>query len=292
MRYDRLISLGTYCETAAQIHRYTGVESAYLFDWIETHWDGLIHCFETGFANFFELENLRPLSNNKGVMDLATKFLTVHHFGVKGDRTIRPGTIERDYKRVKATLRFLIAKFNEMLDEEYVLLIRVGHTSEEKLWRLWRAMERAHPNGRFDLLILNRDERQKPIDHPRIKFDIVSAAPPGPDFWLGDNQSWDRVLAHHAPENRRLVAEPSRVDTGKAWVARYGTCLKKHPRYASTLSGEEKMHVSGGAVLKAQSIAAEAAHYRLIGATLDGHSIEDGWFAYPGHWAPVSVGHE
>jgi hypothetical protein len=207
MPYDRLVALGTHCEPAAQIRRYTGKDAAGLFDWIETNWDGLINCIETDFANFFKLENLRACRNDNGVTDLGTNFVAMHLYGEKGNRKILPGMIERDYRRVSTSLKFMIRSFNEMLDEENVLLVRLGHAPTDTILRLWTALERAHPAGRFDLLIVNKGEFQTKVDHPRIRVDVVAPPAPGPNAWLGDDASWEAVLARQAPDNK--VAAPA-----------------------------------------------------------------------------------
>jgi hypothetical protein len=203
MPYDRLVAFGGHCEPASQIRRYTGKDATGLFDWIETNWDGMIDCIETDFAHFFKLENLRACRNDNGVTDLRTNFVAMHLFGETGNRKILPGMIERDYRRISTSLKFMIRRFNEMLDEEHVLLVRIGHAPAETILRLWNALERAHPAGKFELLIVNKlGEPQTTIEHPRIRVDVVAKPAPGPNAWLGDNASWDAVFARQAPDNK------------------------------------------------------------------------------------------
>ena len=201
LAYDRLVSMGTYCETAAQIRRYSGIDTPSLFDWTLSGWEGLTKCIENDFSEFFKLPNLRTISDDYVVLDTATRFEFRHLYGVMGNRKIQPGMIERDYRKHELALRFMIRNLNRSLDEEKVLLVRQGNPKPEQVLKLWSALERAHPAGWFDLLIVNTAKIVTEIDHPRIRVGLVQPPPKGPNAWLGDDITWSRVLEEHAPLN-------------------------------------------------------------------------------------------
>ena len=216
LAYERLVSLGNVCQTAAQIRRYTGVDMPGLFDWIQSDWKGLTKCIKNDFSEFFKLHNLKAIQNDETVLDTATGFEFSHLYGVPGSRKIQLGMIERDYHEHELALRFLIRDLNHCLDEERVLLVRQGNPKPEQVLELWNALERAHPAGSFDLLIVNTTRIVTTVDHPRIRVGLIQPPPKGPNEWVGDDVAWNKVLTEHAPLNRRglchiALSGPQRV---------------------------------------------------------------------------------
>ena len=194
------ISLGTQCETAFQIKRYTRNNEAYFFDWLITRKDS----YKSLFLNnneIFKSNNWEISKDCLKVEDLSTKLLFQHEFKVINNTSnhIDPGSIENHLPSASAKFIYLKNKtLNAIKNTDNVYLVRKENFDNIEL--AWNRIRHIHelfsPLNKNINIILTSNRIKEEVMKGRfliVKNKISSS-------WEGSNESWNRVfklaLAH------------------------------------------------------------------------------------------------
>lgn len=191
-RFDRIVSLGSWCQAAYQIRRVTGQSLPLFFDWIGSPFPALIRLLEDGPGGMFELENLEVV--NGEVVDRATGFSFDHVFGRQPEGNLTMEDLRRNYAAGRASVLMLLRMFDEIVGDgsERVLLVRHEGLWAEHATQLWNALRQRYPEGDFELLVIGGADYTMQPENPHIH--ARSVRQPEPMVWTGDDAAWDQVL--------------------------------------------------------------------------------------------------
>ena len=195
--YSRLISLGRGCDCAHQIRRFTGIETAFYFDWLVTPHSGLVKVLRLRFDGCFAKENLVVVEEGTTVCDSLTGVQYHHNFSRSADKkTIDPLAIEREYSRESAKMSFLARRWFEAIQKETILFVRRDTPSVQQALELYQVLAEQMPDRATSLLFVVPPEHELTIDHPGI---FVEACPKPADeaAWYGDDVAWNGVLGNY-----------------------------------------------------------------------------------------------
>jgi Putative papain-like cysteine peptidase (DUF1796) len=194
----RIISLGRHCQTAYQIRRFTGDDTAFYFDWVRTPHRGLATILRDGFAGCFLRENLEITQDRTCVMDKANGILFRHMFSkLPGTAIVDPNSLDREFEIRKQKIDFLIKRWRETMQMEEILFVRQDTPDLSEATELYDVLLRQIPRHRFELLLVIPPEHEWSAEHPRIHVERGGDLPSGPSDWKGENTVWDRILAKY-----------------------------------------------------------------------------------------------
>lgn len=207
MKFDSVISIGGSCEVAQQIRTFRSIDTAGLFDWWITPFDGLIEVVENNFEGLVDEQDISVLGNRSVV---SKQFGIVYHHDfrrdaqgniVKEDISDRLVTLQQKYNALRN--RF-IASFS---DNKNVLLVRAWldrlhekrHVAPSGLLeydfpRMTATFRERFPRANVTMLYVNYA-----ISHPMadgVIFDNVEDHGDITD-WRGSTIGWQKLLARH-----------------------------------------------------------------------------------------------
>jgi hypothetical protein len=207
----RYVSLGGDCQPAHQIRRHAGQPDLMdVFDWLESSIDSVSHLIGTGFADFFQPENLtfEPFGEDLHVTDTKNSVASFHHF-----RSQDPEHVEQTC----LMFRMLGRRFMELLKSDApVIFVRRwipldGPDGASKTKRLYDKLAVRKPN----IVMLHMQEND-PLP-PTTEGGFISVFNPSTAHsprWEGYNAIYQRNLiraarlhgARHATETTRATA--------------------------------------------------------------------------------------
>ena len=209
-RYNRMISVGKYCQPAWQIRRFTGVQTPSYFDWTEAPHEGLVRILQHRFQGVFLKDRLSITPDEKSVRDLDTDILYHHHFSYGQTKTLlTPSMIETGYERQKAALGLMHRFWTHGIENYRTLFVRQDWCSREQAMELYSALQ--SQAGRFGcgLLVLCSPEFVLEIEHPHIHVEIGPPDPTTPDEWRGDDSAWNQILSKYWLSSNEAMPELS-----------------------------------------------------------------------------------
>ncbi len=106
--FEKFISLGWYCGTAAAMSKL-GIRSfSGPFDWYQSDFSGVLNCLDNDFDDFLEKKNLVQLDIEGQFKDLKHGFLYIHELKSK---------LENDYEEIYCKYMRRICLFREQIKE-------------------------------------------------------------------------------------------------------------------------------------------------------------------------------
>jgi len=211
-RYSRFVSLGRTCECAHQIRRFTGIESAFYFDWLGTPHEGLVRALRSRFSGCFLKENLAISDGGVTVRDSRTQISYRHNFSkLAGTLIIDPQAIDREYQEQQEKMDFLARRWFETLEKEAILFIRHDTPSVQQALELYDVLAEQVPSRDVSLLIIAPHGHELGMKHPRIFIETCDIST-GPGAWRGDDTVWNNILCKYWHEDGATRQQPSSTD--------------------------------------------------------------------------------
>jgi hypothetical protein len=201
----RFVSLGGDCQPAYQIRRHAGEpDLMHVFDWLECSVDAVGHLIGSGFADFFQPENLTfaPFGEDLHVTDTKYGVASFHHF-----RSQDPEHVEQTC----LMFRMLGRRFMELLKSDApVVFVRRwipldGPNGARKTKRLYDSLAAIKPNA---VMLHMQEHDPRP---PYTEGGFISVFNPSTAHsprWEGYNAIYERNLVRAARlhESRQATA--------------------------------------------------------------------------------------
>ncbi|MEI6372420.1 MAG: DUF1796 family putative cysteine peptidase [Actinomycetes bacterium] len=190
-RFDRVVGLGYSCQTAHQIRRITGDETAYPLDWVVTYNTGLLTCIANDFDGFFDVEQLHRPTDGASVTHAVTDMEFPHEFSADADVVAEHANHAGRYAAVGR-------RWVDLMDgTDSLLFVREDRSTEDipraaEALRVALAARLTHQ--RFHLLYLTN----RPADAADWGLDGITngyLSQLDPYEWQGDDRQWTRLLA-------------------------------------------------------------------------------------------------
>jgi hypothetical protein len=212
-RYDRFISLGRHCQTAYQIRRYTGDETAFYFDWVGTPHRGLIQVLGNEFQESFQRDNLMLTEDGTNVIDQSDGLCYRHSFSkIAGQRNINPDAIAREFDEEQRKYNFLISRWRSTISTQSVVFVRQDTPSVAEAIELYDVLVGQAGANPVGLLFVIPPEHELFVEHHGIYVEQGGTLPSGPDDWKGVELAWEEILSKYWSCERpfRPVQKPPR----------------------------------------------------------------------------------
>jgi Putative papain-like cysteine peptidase (DUF1796) len=204
-RYDRLVSLGRYCQTAYQIRRFTGDPIASYFDWIGTPHDGLVQTLQGEFRECFLLDNLSVTNDGLGVVDRRTGLDFRHAFSVpRYSSRVDLKTFANEYETARKKETFLRLRWKKTIRHQHALYIRQDTPSREEILELYDVLANQARLNRIGLLVVAPPGYKLSINHSNVCIESGVDLPTSPLDWRGNDYAWDRILSKYWTGYRTL----------------------------------------------------------------------------------------
>ena len=187
----RFVSLGSDCQTAAQINGLRNLPARHFFETVGCPIAKTFELLECDFRDLLLPENLLPVYHDEvlnRVIDLRYHLHFVHDF-----QELSPSEIKAVRDRYELRARW----FRELLepDEEPVYFVRRWHPmdgpeDESLAARLYEFLRSSRRDIRF--LYLHNDPSRP--ERASGAYRSAYLAPPANPSWTGNNQAWRRAL--------------------------------------------------------------------------------------------------
>ena len=177
--YDNIVSLGGNCEVAQHWRRWSGVDTAYPFDWLITPFHSVEKLFKGRFAGMASFENMLVINAGRTVM--CRHYGVGHHF--LGSRLLS--------KIGESKRTLFIRSWRDDLDPG-----EVNGTAPDGLVRYdfaepVFAIEQCVKHDRFDILFVNHGIQKDA--HPRFLFHNIVNYNDAVD-WSGSIKGWNEMF--------------------------------------------------------------------------------------------------
>ncbi|MFI6638655.1 papain-like cysteine peptidase [Streptomyces sp. NPDC050504] len=194
--YDTCVGLGYHCESTYQIRRFTGIERAAFFDWLDLELPSVVTALTTGFQGVLRPGLSVPDSDGACVHDKGSGIRFFHDFHAPEGQPLTTALIDEQLPAVRAKFAYLADRWRTTASSTarvlYVHHDAFDEASAADVRRLHATLAAQHAEHRFGLLWLRRtppsDAHGLP---PGVSWDTV---PLVEGRWEGDDASWDRVL--------------------------------------------------------------------------------------------------
>lgn len=227
MTYERVVSLGSFCQTRHQIHRHLTELSraiyvpalpfdkdlvhdmwggSQLFDWtIICDYPTFIQCIENKLERLFERKELSIVHSN--VRNTKYRVVFDHLFARELGRG---GSIDPRYETLIPKFNYLKKKFFDLSQYTTLYVLTIGRAGfdcglnsqnySSVLKNLQESLREFRGNSSFSLLVCDLGntfncEKKDAELLPRIFYSKV--APHPKNDWAGDRESWKRVLSQY-----------------------------------------------------------------------------------------------
>jgi UDP:flavonoid glycosyltransferase YjiC (YdhE family) len=214
----RIIPLGRHCQTAYQIRRFTGDDTAFYFDWLRTPHHGLVTILKDNFRGSFLRKNLQITEDGTCVMDKANGVLFRHLFSkLSGTDIVDPDAIDREFEVHRQKIDFLIGRWQKAMQTEEILFVRQDAPDESEAAELFDVLLSQGLRHPFDLLFVVPPGHELTAKHPRIHVERGGPLPSGPSDWKGEKTVWDRVLAKYCDTSQITQSNGINRRIGQSW---------------------------------------------------------------------------
>jgi hypothetical protein len=213
-RYERIISLGRHCQTAYQIRRFTGDETAFYFDWVGTPHRGLIQVLGKEFKGSFQRENLLLTEDDTNVVDQSNGLRYRHSFSkIPGQKRIDPNSIAQEFDEEQRKYDFLICRWRSTINTQSVIFVRQDTPSVDEAIELYNVLARQTGSNRIGLLFVIPPKHELFVEHPSIYVERGGMLPSSQADWKGIDWVWEEILSKYWRGERpiRAVQKPSTV---------------------------------------------------------------------------------
>ena len=197
-RYDKLVSIGRYCQTAYQLRRFTNNTTASFFDWLGTPHDGLIRVLQRDFLDCFLLENLVLSEDGLGVVDQTNGIDFRHTFSnPRYSHSIDLKIFALNYEVARQKADFLRLRWRKTIRRESTLYVRQDSPSPTQIRELYDALAMQASPNRIGLLIVTPSSHPPAISLPDVYIESGPDLPTSPVDWKGTDEAWDRILTKY-----------------------------------------------------------------------------------------------
>lgn len=192
-KYDHVVSLGGYCQTAYQLRRGGLRNESYPFDWLVCEDHAMFcECIKSDFSGWMNRENIEEIPprapGHRTVIDRRYGFVHQHVFP-------QDKSIEEAYPEVMETYDRRIKRFLELKGKN-VLFVRTRMTVQESE-ELFNIIQNMYGDG-ADLLVVNHTyehEMKKELLNPRLTiYTVYDEDRHTGQRWKGYNKHWNRIL--------------------------------------------------------------------------------------------------
>lgn len=195
--YDTCVGLGYHCESTYQIRRFTGIERAAFFDWLDLELSSVVTALTTDFRDVLRPGLSVPASDGACALDEGSGIRFFHDFRAPAGQPLTTALIDEQLPAVRAKYTHLADRWRTMASSSarvlYVHHDAFDEATAADVHRLHAVLAAQHGGHRFGLLWLRRTP---PADAdglpPGVGWDTV---PLVEGRWQGDDASWDRALA-------------------------------------------------------------------------------------------------
>ena len=191
-------SVGEFCATAHQIRRVTGVEDAFLFDWLITHGNNVRFLTEPD-DGLLVSGQWTIVDDGLRVMDLGTGWLYQHEFETDDAHRVDPARVEAHLPVAREKFSYLKRKLLGALRAcESGVLIRgeMGLAAADvpaRLSDLRTIFAPINPALKYIIASPNIQQEVYGQDHLLLHLDLPDPSL-GAHRWMGDNASWSRLF--------------------------------------------------------------------------------------------------
>jgi hypothetical protein len=218
--FDHIVSLGSYCQTAYQIRRRFGIDTAHVFDWWVTPTVSLIDLFESNFSHLFVAENMKIVHEDAGDAVMCAHYGLMHYHDfdeAKIDGRPAPFLVRAALPGNHSKFAYLLRRFYALKGK--VLFIRCGDGYVEhyrhncdfdsgRIKRLIRSIENIMPGVEFKMLLLNGHYTGG--DDERCVIDVVDNY--DVKEWYGSDQGWDELFRRLGIRLRKAEHSVAAID--------------------------------------------------------------------------------
>lgn len=207
MNYDSVFSIGGACEVAHHIRLFTGKDSASLFDWWITPFDGLLKVVESDFEGLLAPENMVALPRRSVT---CSRYGIIHHHDFRRDHNRQIVTEEIPSRLIELNSKYsmLVKRFRSAFTgNRKILLVRGWRddlhekrnvpdpgTVTHDFRRLIDAIRTRFPEAEISFLFVNYNTAEDLGGG--ISFDNVTVYDDKVD-WRGSTRGWQELLARH-----------------------------------------------------------------------------------------------
>jgi hypothetical protein len=193
----RFISLGAFCDVAAQIRRFTKDEDALFFDWLITPSDSYKAIFYED-EYFFKKNNWEIIEPQKiALLDRGTNLRFQHEFqNMKDENIIDSTKVDSHLSTAKEKFLYLKRKTLEVIKKNnQICLIRSENLAEKseiisRINHIRSLFQPINQNIKV-LLVSNNISYNEKLSENNFIFRMNKVSD-----WAGDNDSWDEVFKH------------------------------------------------------------------------------------------------
>ncbi len=190
-------------------------------------YDKLAETIENNLVDFFERSDLVLYIGWEGpscpyVKNVKNNITWRHLFTRRGDGSIAENFLDLEYEIKKKKVDYLAEKFRLLKNYRtlYVIaypfigagILETIEPSKKSLIRLYRALSKLRGNSNFKILFCQLEPKFKELEKIRVRK-IVSSHP----FFLGDHESWHRVLSEFPYTLDKLEFDNSELDNTWGW---------------------------------------------------------------------------
>lgn len=243
-QFDHIVSLGSFCQTAHQIRRHFGCETAHMFDWWVTPTIGLVELMESGFSNLFLEHNMTIVKEVEGEAVMCAHYGLMHYHDFDDAKLL--GKINPFL--VRAACQQNISKFSYLLKRLLtlsgdVLFVRAGsgyvknydknmEFNVELATRFTNALERLLPEVSFKVLLL---DSVSILEDQRFFTDELQSY--SCESWSGSDQGWTELFERQQISLKEKELHVVRSDDSPIFSeVTSKAASKKRPRFLKFLT--------------------------------------------------------
>jgi Putative papain-like cysteine peptidase (DUF1796) len=200
-KFDHIISLGSFCQTAHQIRRHFGCENAHIFDWWVTPTVALVELMESGFSDLFSEQNMTIVTEAEGEAVMCARYGLMHYHDfddAKISGTLSPFLVRAACQENMSKFSYLLKRLLKLSGD--VLFIRAGsgyvknysknmEFNIELATRFTNALERLIPAVNFKILLL---DSSAVLEDRRFFTDSLNTY--NCESWNGSDQGWSELF--------------------------------------------------------------------------------------------------